>query len=112
MSTWTEDRLEDFAAMLEEWPETLSTIGTVILTAPCIKTPDMKSRQMDQTGFQDTISATFDLLKSEFNRLALMPTSVKPRPRFTCNGAIWQIYRVGDDTDVDPIIQFWASKIQ
>ncbi len=116
MSTWTDDRLADYAAMYAEWPEEI-TRGEqdgfqAVLSSGCIKTPDSRTQPMVQTGWASSVSATFDMLKEDFLRLNLMPSEVQKRPRFTCNGFVWQIYRVGDDSNVDPIIQFWAARQQ
>lgn len=109
MRTWTAQRVLDFEAYYREWPENIVS-GNVTLR--CIKTPDSKMMSMDQQGWQNTLQAQFSALKTEFVAANLMPTDSKNRPRFTRNDVTWQIFRVGDDADVDPIIDFWASRTQ
>lgn len=109
MRSWTDQRILDFEACYAEWPENI-TIGNLSLR--CIKEPDSKMMPMGQQGWENTIQSKFSALTSEFIAVNLMPTDANHRPRFTRNNVTWQIFRVGDDSDVDPIIDFWASRTQ
>lgn len=114
--TWTEQRLSDFYAYYAEWPETI-TRGeesgcAVNLEAACIKEPDSKATPMVQTGFSFNITSRFSMLKTEFDRLNLEMTDTNKRPRFSNHDFVWQVYRVNDDSPVDPIVDFWAGRKQ
>ena len=116
MNTWTEDRLSDYYAFYEEWPEEI-TRGeesgcAVAVSAGCIKEPDSKATPILQTGFNFNVTSKFSMLKTEFERINLNMTDAQKRPRFSNHGVIWQIYRVNDDSPVDPIVDFWAGRKQ
>ena len=111
MATWTQDRIEEFNAMLAEWAVTLtideSTGSAVTLTAQAIASPFQDMKPMDRTGFQQVVrQPAFDMFTSEFARLNL-----GVHRKFKSNGIIFQITQVGTD-EAEPTTRFYANKIQ
>lgn len=101
--TWQEQRLDDFEAMLVEWPNTITSAVNGV-AALCIKTPDVTDRVMGPSNYVPDVRATFDVKTTDWVAMKL-----EERKQFTCGKVTYEARRPATNDD-DPIIQFQAIR--